>query len=140
MDIPISINNDVKRILSMSANDRFFLNEISNRGILYVMGKNGKIKHIYVNDEGYKTVLVFASKDMAEYCQKEDNLVSMYEIIELPVKDFLFEVLPKIEKKKMFVNICSNLVNSVEIPAKELRIEWVLHMLYELNLDWMFEV
>ncbi len=128
-------NINIQDIVQADANTRYrlFLRTISEQRKLCVFGKKGKLKYYDGYDEGTKMIVLVPDRAYAEYCKSQDADLADADIMEIDVQTLLFDILPKLEKRKAWLSICTNLTDSVEIPAEEFKIEWFTYMLYELN-------
>ena len=128
-------------IMEADANTRYryTIAKLSKSGHGYTLYKNGKL-FIYKNSEdNTKSLLLWPDRQAAEFCKMKDDSLIGTEVVQINGGELYHSILSSLRKKKIFVSIYTNLKDTIELPARDFKIDWFEYLLYDMKQDWMFD-
>lgn len=116
---------------------RYMISKISKTGYVYMLYK--KNKPFVYKDTDNRLAMLWQDEESCNYCRENDELFANTDCVKVDIDSVYHELLSDFHKKNIWVSVYLNLEDSIDMPAREFKIEWFEYMFYDMKQDWMFD-
>lgn len=118
---------------------RYTIAKISELKKIYMIQKNNKYIFYKDDESGCRVVNIWPDEQSCNYCKENDDFFKSGRVICLDDQTFYHNVLSEFHKKNIYISVYVNLDNSIELPARDFKIDWFEYLFYDMKEDWMFD-
>lgn len=128
-------------IFEASANTRyrFTIAKISKRGYAYTLHRRNKPFYYRLSEDDPKALPLWPDEKSCRRCMSESEILDGGEMVRIDKKQVYYELLPYLQKHRVFVGVYTNLKDVIELPVIEFKKDWFDYMFYQMKEDWMFD-